>query len=231
MYNYFWAWSQKIWVFVANSRQVVRTCPEEQSLKNSFLIKNEKLAIKRHLSLFSAKTSFGGCQTCHLIVQRSFFWNYFFCTILVFLKCFPSWSGNFSHCWRFLLAFFFKSHSKQSEVQFEVKWFFLIILVFILKILGFFRRYVPSKIQKSWSKLQSTFPAVHLKEIIFWKQIYKRQLGWKLRTFSQLFCQFFETSFHHYRRNSLRKIIFLRKPLLCIKFFGLEGWNFVFFGA
>ena len=111
-----------------------------------------------------------------------------------------------------------------------MKWFIFIGLFFILKVLGFFRRYVPSEIQKRWSKLQSTFPAVQSKEIIVWKQFYKRQLGWKFRTFGQFFCQFFETSFHHYRRNSLRNIFFLRKPLLCIKFFELEGRKF-FFGA
>ena len=112
-----------------------------------------------------------------------------------------------------------------------MKWFLFIGLFFILKVLGFFRRYVPSEIQKRWSKLQSTFPAVQSKEIIVWKQIYKRQLGWKFRTFGQLFCQFFEPSIHYYQRNSLQKITFLRKPLLFIKLFGLEVWTFVFFGA
>ena len=104
-------------------------------------------------------------------------------------------------------------------------------LFFIIKVLEFFRRYVPSEIQKRWSKLQSTFPAVQSKELNFWKQIYKRQMGWKFRNFGPIFCQFFETSIQHYNRNSLRKIIFPRMPLICKKFFVLEGWNFGFFGA
>ena len=107
-----------------------------------------------------------------------------------------------------------------------MKCFVFIGFFFIIKVLGFFRRYFPSEIQKRWSKLQSTFPAVQSKEIIVWKQIYKRPPGWKFRTFGQLFCQFFEPSIHYYQRDGLRKITFLTKPLLCIEFFGLEGWNF-----